>query len=110
MSYPNDQGNPAGAIPVWIANPPGTAARNIDAAGNTQVKTGAGVLLGISVNTGDTGATVAAYDGTSASDPKLGQWSAVGAGPITLPGGGLPFATGLFVVVAADPDVTILYK
>lgn len=71
-----------------------------------QVKTGRGSLGVLSINTGASGATVALYDGTSASGTKLGTFSAVAqfAEPL-----GFPFRTGLFVVVTGAPDVTISF-
>ena len=111
--YPNSQGNVAGAIPVYtIANASsGASSKNIAAAGNTQVKTGAGTFLGLSVNTGQSGATVTVYDGTSAAGIKLGTFSAAAQGGPAIPGSGLAFTTGLFVVVAGSPapDVTVVY-
>lgn len=62
--YPSDQGNPAGATPVYFG---GALPDNITTSVYTQVKTGAGVFYGASVNTGGTTSTIAFYDGDSAT-------------------------------------------
>lgn len=115
--YPNSQSNPGAAVPVWLAPAPMASglepkARNIAADGNTQVKTGAGYFNGLTVNTAGVGATVKLYDGTDATGLLLGTFSANAQGSVQAPGFGIPFATGLFVVVASsgtDPDITIVY-
>lgn len=114
MSFPNNQSNPAGAIPVWIAPAPAAAGilvKNIATSTNTQVKTGAGTFLGLTINTGQAGATATVYDGTSSAGTKLGTYSLAAQGVLSFPGGGIPFATGLFVVTAGGTpaDITVTY-
>lgn len=103
MAYPSNQTNPAAAIPVYSG-----AAKysHINAAGNTQAVTGTGVLLGVVVNTGVSGATVTLYDGTSAAGTLIAVISAATQGGFTY---GVGVTTGLFVVVAGTPDVTVLH-
>jgi hypothetical protein len=81
MPFPNDQGNPAGAIPVWNA---GSNFLNIPTNVYTQVKTGPGVLSGLSVNTAGTTSSATVYDGTSSvvtitiATPGVISWPAHG--------------------------------
>lgn len=81
MSYPNSQGDPAGAIPVYVA---GGSFLNLPANGYTQVKTGTGVFTGLSVNTGGTTSSAAFYDGISSvvtmtiATPGVVTWAAHG--------------------------------
>lgn len=96
--FPNSQSNPAAAIPVWIAPAPGAQAKNLASSASTQIKTGAGVFLGLAVNTGQSGATMAVYDGTDSSGKLLGTFSLTTAESLTMPAGGLSYSTGLFVV------------
>lgn len=111
--YPNDQGNPAGAIPVYIAAASGAGAKstNITTATSTQVKTGAGTFYGVTVNIGGAGSTATVYDGTSTAGAKLGTFSTAAQGSVTAPGPGLAFAAGLFVVTAGGTpaDITVAY-
>jgi hypothetical protein len=63
FGYPNDQGNPLAAIPVWIA---GTNTYNNQATNaRTQVKSSPGSLQSLSVNTLGTTSSVKFYDGLS---------------------------------------------
>lgn len=74
-----------------------------------QVKSGAGVLGGISVNTAGLTSSATLYDGTNTSGTKLGTFSTLAQVSLPL---NLAFATGLFVVLAGGTpaDVTIAYK
>ena len=106
-AYPNNQSNPAAATPVWIA---GDLSHNT--AANTagyQVKTGAGVLKGLSVNTVGVTSSATFYDGTSTSGAKLGTFSTLAQNSLPL---NLAFTDGLFVVLAGGTpaDVTIAYR
>ena len=65
---------------------------------NTQIKTGPGVLTGLSVITAGTAWTATIYDGTSASGTELAVVDLNTVGPITFPV--LRFTTGLFIVTA----------
>ena len=113
MSYPNDQSNPAAATPVWIAPPPaaaGQAQRNIAANGNTLVKDGPGVFLGLTVNTPGVGSTAKVYDGIDATGTLLGTFSTVAQNTV-YPPGGFRCETGIFVVTAGGTpaDITVSY-
>ncbi len=112
--YPNDQSNPAGAIPVWPVAMAGGGASFVNITTNTStlIKTGAGTLFGVSVNTAGTGsASIAVYDGTSASGTLIGTYSTTAQGGPVLPTVGISFATGLFAVTTATnpADVTVSY-
>lgn len=82
---------------------------NITTSTTTQVKTGPGILGGLSINTGQAGASVTIFDNTSASGTKLGTFSAAAQGGPTFPLAGMSFKIGLCVVTAgATPaDVTV---
>jgi hypothetical protein len=111
-TFPNAQDNAGAATPVWVAVRPGggaTLANFSAATAGTQIKTGAGTLFGLSVNTGASGASVTLYDGTSTAGGKIGTYSATAQGGPTLPLAGIAFATGLFVVIVNAPDVTVSY-
>lgn len=100
---------PQGATAVSATITAAKSVMNISTAGSTLLKTGKGVLNGVTINTGGaTGATVTLYDGTTNAGGKLGTWSATAQfGATSL---GIPFNTGLFVVVVGTPDVTISYS
>lgn len=80
-TYPNQQNNPAAAIPVWNA---GGSFVNIPTSVRQQIKVGAGVLSAVGVNAGGTASTVAMYDGISAvvtitiANPGVVSWPAHG--------------------------------
>ena len=65
--YPNDQGNPAGAIPAWEAPPPNLQSANFaaDTLG-AQLDPNPGVFRGLVVGTAGTASSAILYDGTSA--------------------------------------------
>lgn len=65
---------------------------------NTQVKTGGGVLMGMSVLVAGSAWTATIYDGTSASGTELYTVALDTVGPIVFPP--TRFVTGLFVVTA----------
>lgn len=108
VGFPNQQNLAAGAIPVWIAPNPAATTANFTAAGDDLIKTGAGTLLGLNINTGDTSATVKLYDGLTNAGRLLGTWDAAAAGALNF-GAGIPFTTGLFIEITEDPDVTVVY-
>lgn len=64
----------------------------------TQIKTGPGVLTGLSVNTAGSAWTATIYDGTSTSGTKLYTIDLNAVGPIAIPP--TRFVTGLFVQTA----------
>ena len=100
---------PQGAQAVSATITAAKSVMNFSAANaGAQLKTGKGVLNGITVNTGVAGASVALYDGTSTAGTKLGTFAATAQfGATSL---GIPFTTGLFVVVTNAPDVTISFS
>lgn len=112
-TYPNDQGNPAGAIPVYLAASVvgGAAYANITTNTNTLVKTGAAAFYGISVNTGGTGATATVYDGTTAGGKLIGTFDVSARGTIMV-SVGLALTVGLFIVTAGSgaANLTVIYK
>jgi hypothetical protein len=81
--------------------------RNITTATTTVVKSGAGVLKGITVNTTAAG-TITIYDNTSAAGTKIGTLkSSVVEGTYEY---NVAFATGLTVVTGAASDITVAYN
>lgn len=94
------------------STPPTTpsSTTNVAAAGNTQVKTGAGTFNGLTINTGVASTSITLYDGTSAAGKKLGTWATTAQGQVTPPAPA-SFTVGLFAVVAGgSPDVTIYFN
>src|ERR1700761_7420802 len=91
---------------ILSVKPSGASAYNNPAntAGH-QIKTGAGVFQGISVNTAGLTSTATLYDGTSTSGTKLGTFSTLAVASLQL---NIAFTTGLFVVLAGGTaaDVT----
>ena len=81
--------------------------RNITTGTTTVVKSGAGVLKGITVNTTAAG-TVIIYDNTSAAGTKIGTLkSSVVEGTYEY---NVAFATGLTIVTGAASDITVAYN
>lgn len=97
--------------------------RNITGNSTVEVKSSAGVIMGIMINNNSTGGTITIYDNTAASGTKIGTLQ------IGTPSGGLlstsgitgtsgfiaintKFTTGLTVVTAGSTsnDVTIIYR
>lgn len=81
---------------------------NISAGATTVVKSGAGVLHSITVNTTAAGA-ITVYDNTAASGTKI---ATIAASPVI---GStfiydVSFGTGLTIVTAAASDITVSYK
>ena len=95
-------------------NPAAVSFRNITTATTTTVKSGAGRLVAINVNTGVANATIAVFDSLTGTGTTIGK--------ITMQGGGaavqgvaldykyLPFATGLTIVTSGATDVTVIYQ
>lgn len=93
--------------------PVGSPYNNITTATTTVVKSGAGVLHKLIINTAIASATITLYDNTAASGTKIGT--------ITLPAVitglslidliyDLSFATGLTVVTSGLTDLTVIYR
>lgn len=82
---------------------------NITSATTTTVKSGAGFLHGITVNTAAAGGVITLYDNTAGSGTKIGTITF----PATLLANQLPlpydikFTTGLTIVTSASTDLTI---
>jgi len=74
-----------------------------------QIKTGAGVFTGLTINTAGTGSSVTLYDGISVAGTKLGTFTTTAQGSISA---NIAFTTGLFAVLAGAgaADVTIQYR
>lgn len=80
---------------------------NITSATTTTVKSGAGFLHAITINTTAAG-TITIYDNTAGSGTKIGTLKAsIGEQTFTL---NVSFGTGLTLVTAAASDVTVSYR
>jgi hypothetical protein len=103
--------DPANAEPVWIApNPtPGTLV-HLTSAGSTLVKTGPGWITGVSVNTLATGGTASLtfYDGIDATGFVIAVIDLTKGNPSPQSAAPWPFQNGLFLVMTAAADVTIV--
>jgi hypothetical protein len=92
----------------FIGGPPGTASyKFLDSAGDTLLKTGAGILQGATIGVaGSAGSTVALYDGIDAGGLLITELDAteVRSAPV-----GVEYSTGLFVVVVGSPALTVSY-
>lgn len=86
--------------------------KHLAGAASTLIKTGAGTLHGVVLNTPAVSGSLTLYDGTSAAGAVI----AIITLPATLAGEGpaaalydVAFTTGLFAVVAAALDITLSY-
>lgn len=82
------------------------------AAANTTVKSGAGVLHAIVVNTVSTVSigTVSAYDGLAVNGTRIANITIPTTGtPFTVPYN-VAFSTGLVVSVSSSANVTVIYR
>lgn len=80
---------------------------NITSATTTTVKSGAGLIHTLTVNTTAAG-TITVYDNTAGSGTKIGTFKAsVGEQTFTLD---VSFGTGLTIVTGAASDITIAYR
>ena len=105
------------AQPVWIApnpNPGGTLTHLVGSAGgsSTLVRSGAGWITGISVNSVSTGsATMTCYDGLNAAGTVIGVIDVSRSNPSPQTAAPWGFQTGFFVVLSTGTggaDVTIV--
>jgi hypothetical protein len=105
-NYPNAQNQPAGAIPVYTT---GMAYKNITAAANTLVKTGAGTLDALIIGTGGAGSSAIIYDGTDATGTVIGTVSTAAAGYLPF---NIIFHTGLFIATSGGTaaNITVAYQ
>jgi hypothetical protein len=100
------QGPMADVMGGQIISPMGLY-NNIKTATTTTVKSGAGMLHKIVVNTTAAG-TIIIYDNTAGSGTTIGTLKAsVGENTYTYD---TPFATGLTIVTAAASDITVTYR
>lgn len=96
---------------------------NMTGNATTTIKSGIGILRGISINNNTTGGTVTIYDNTAASGTKImtlqvgspsgGLLTTTGlAGPTMISGLDIKFGTGLTVVTAgsANNNVSLYYR
>lgn len=83
--------------------------KNITSSATTVVKTGAGTLLAVVVNTAGSSWTATVYDNTAGSGTKIATLSA--NAQVFLPYG-VQFGTGLTVVTAGTTagDITVVWK
>jgi hypothetical protein len=108
---PPSNANPANAQPVWIApNPTPGLLVHLTSAGSTLVKTGPGWITGVSVNTLATGgtATLTLYDGTDATGSVIAVIDLTKGNPSPQSAAPWPFQNGLFLVMTAAADITIV--
>lgn len=98
----------AGSLVTSLA---GYSSRNISTATTTTVKSGAGYLHGITVNSkGTIASTITIYDNTAGSGTVLGTIDSLNnAGTFTYD---VAFATGLTVVTTGTvaPNITVSYR
>lgn len=98
------------ATPTSVT-PAGNSVSNITTSTTTVVKSGAGVLHGININTkGTVASTVTVYDNTAGSGTKLATLDS-----LNLAGWNqydVAFATGLTIVTTGTsaPDITVSYR
>lgn len=87
----------------------GNSYSNITTAATTTVKSGAGVLDRLVINTGGTGSTATIYDNTAASGTKIATLTTATQGTILY---NVRFGTGLTVVTASGTpaDLTVSYR
>lgn len=92
-----------------VAQVNGNSYANITTATTTTVKSGAGVLDKIVVNSAGSGSTITIYDNTAGSGTKIG--TATGAAQTTLTYN-VHFSTGLTIVTASGSaaDITVSYR
>jgi hypothetical protein len=102
------------AVPVWIApNPnPGGTLTHISAPGSYLVRSGAGWITGISVNSVATGsATMTCYDGLDATGTVIAVIDVSKGNPSPQTAAPWGFSTGFFMVLSAGAtgaDLTIV--
>lgn len=107
MSWPNEQNNPAAAIPVYVVPNSAGMSYNIGANGSAQVWPLSGVLTGVTVGTGGTTSTLSLYEGTSNAGRLLATIDTSTQVSLTF---NAPFTGGLFAeaagAVAANSTVS----
>jgi hypothetical protein len=102
------------AMPVWIApNPnPGATLSHINAPGSYLIRSGAGWITGISVNSVSTGAgTLTCYDGVDTTGTVIAVIDVSKGNPSPQTAAPWGFKTGFFIVLSANAtgvDLTIV--
>lgn len=99
------QGPMADVVGGVIASPTGLF-NNIKTATTTTVKTGAGVLHKIVINT-TTAFTITVYDNTTATGTTIATIAASATGVFIYD---LAFTTGLTIVTGGASDITVTYR
>lgn len=104
--YPNDQGNPAAAIPVYVVS--GTSSSHLDGNAGTLIKAGPGLLGSVAINTAGTATTLTLRDGTDNTGSIIAVIDTGAQGSLQY---GIPFTIGLYAVTAGSSpaDITIGY-
>ena len=99
------------AMPVWIApNPnPGGTLTHIAAAGSYLIRSGAGWITGISVNTTAVNAQLTCYDGIDATGSVIAVMDVSKGNPSPQTAAPWGFTTGFFVVLTGgNADLSIV--
>ena len=99
------------AVPVWIApNPnPGGTLTHIATAGSYLLRSGAGWITGISVNTTAVNAQLTCYDGTDTTGSVIAVLDVSKGNPSPQTAAPWGFTTGFFVVLTGgNADLTIV--
>jgi len=100
--------NPFNAMPVWMApNPTPQILTHIAAASSVLICTGQGWIADISVNTAAGFGSLTVYDGVDATGAVIAVIDASKNAP-TVGFSPWRFNTGLFVVLSAKADITIV--
>jgi hypothetical protein len=104
---------PTGGVGVAAVEFAGNAFSNIKTAATTTVKSGAGTLHRITVNTLIASATISIFDNTAGSGTTIGKLTLpstiTGVNPFTVEFD-LHFATGLTIITSGLTDITVTYR
>lgn len=85
----------------------GNSYANITTNTTTTVKTGAGILDKIQINTAGTTSTITIYDSLTATGTKIGTASGNAQAGLSY---NIRFTTGLTIVTTGAPDLTVSYR
>jgi hypothetical protein len=86
------------------------AATYTNISASTLIKTGAGIVKGIIINSHTTG-TIKLWDNTSAATTVILETISLNVGERSIPmDAGIEFSTGLYVTIGGTANVTILWK
>ena len=99
------------AQPVWICPSPSdtfVTLTHINAPGSYLIQSSWGFITEISVNTTANSGSLTIYDGLDATGNVLAVIDVTKGNPSSGNATPWPFMTGLFVVLAGTPDITIL--